>query len=347
MDLAAYREPREEHPPSGENLEYDPVFTDLEIAAQPGEEHQMGDTVVAAEEPDWSEVEAKALEVMGRSHEIRAGVFLSEAVLHTKGLPAFAAAVGYVRALIEDNWDTCHPELDEDDGDATMRINAVQGLASADRVIRALRRAGLTDSRTFGQMSLRHIEVAEGTVNMPPDLDEVPDMVSVGAAFKDSDREIVIGNAEAVDAALGDIAAIDAIFVEKTPGEGPLLDPLTDALKQIKRALAAHSGVAVAADAETEAAAPAAARTGGGAGGSPAPSGGGAINSPTDVINTLDRIMDYYARQEPSSPLPILLERAKRLVNADFMTIIEDMAKDGLDEVRRIGGIKGKDEYEY
>ncbi len=72
--------------------------------------------------------------------------------------------------------------------------------------------------------------------------------------------------------------------------------------------------------------------------------GGGAINSPEDVTRMLDHIMDYYARCEPSSPLPILLERAKRLVNADFLTIIEDMAKEGLDEVRQIGGLKSDDD---
>ncbi len=39
--------------------------------------------------------------------------------------------------------------------------------------------------------------------------------------------------------------------------------------------------------------------------------------------------MGYYARQEPSRPVPILLTRAKRLVGADFMTIMKDMAPQG------------------
>jgi type VI secretion system protein ImpA len=76
--------------------------------------------------------------------------------------------------------------------------------------------------------------------------------------------------------------------------------------------------------------------------GSMAPRGGGGvggISGPGDVINALDRIMDYYARQEPSSPIPILLARAKRLVNADFMTIVKDMAPSGVDNVSLIGGL--------
>jgi len=344
MDLTAYLEPRGDDAPSGENLEYDPAFTDLEIAAQPGEERQMGDEVVAAEEQDWSDVESKALGVMDKSHDLRAGVFLAEAVLHTKGLPAFASAIGYMKALLEDNWDTCHPELDEDDGDATMRINAVRGLASSDRMVRALRRTGLTDSRMFGQMSLRHLDVAEGKINMPPDMDDIPDATSVAAAFKDTDEEVLTANAEAAAQALEDVGTIDAVFTDKTPGEGPDLEPLTVALKNIKQALARYADVGEvtedAGDDDTPAAAPARAAA-------PGPSGGGAINSPEDVTMMLDRIMDYYARCEPSSPLPVLLERAKRLVNADFLTIIEDMAKEGLDEVRQIGGLKQDDDDGY
>lgn len=344
MDLSSYLEPRSEEPPSGENLEYDPAFTDLEIAAQPGEERQMGDEVVAAEEQDWGDVETKSLAVMEQSHDLRAAIYLAEAVLHTKGLPAFASSIGYVKSLLEDFWDSCHPQLDEDDGDATMRINAVRGLASSDRMVRALRRTALTDSRTFGQMTLRHLDVAEGRINMPADLDDIPDANSVAAAFKDTDEDVLSANADAASSALDDVSAIDAIFTDKTPGEGPDLDPLADALKNIKQALARYAdiGDAPVDDPEEDAgvstrAAPAAAA---------GVSGGGAINSPEDVTMMLERIMDYYARCEPSSPLPVLLERAKRLVNADFLTIIEDMAKEGLDEVRQIGGLK-QDDDEY
>ena len=66
----------------------------------------------------------------------------------------------------------------------------------------------------------------------------------------------------------------------------------------------------------------------------------GGISSPNDVQNALDRIIAYYARYEPSSPVPILLTRAKRLVNADFLTIVKDMAPNGVDNVNLIGGIK-------
>jgi type VI secretion system protein ImpA len=70
---------------------------------------------------------------------------------------------------------------------------------------------------------------------------------------------------------------------------------------------------------------------------------GGGINSPTDVQNALDRIIGYYERCEPSSPLPLLLLRAKKLVNADFLTIVRNMAPSGIENVNLIGGLEDDD----
>jgi type VI secretion system protein ImpA len=65
----------------------------------------------------------------------------------------------------------------------------------------------------------------------------------------------------------------------------------------------------------------------------------GSIRNRTDVIATLDRICEYYARAEPSSPIPLLLQRAKRLVNMDFMGIVRDLTPSGVSEAEIIGGI--------
>ena len=70
---------------------------------------------------------------------------------------------------------------------------------------------------------------------------------------------------------------------------------------------------------------------------------GGSIASPSDVKEALDRIVTYYERYEPSSPLPLLLLRAKKLVSADFLTIVRDMAPNGVDNVNLIGGLEEDD----
>ena len=62
------------------------------------------------------------------------------------------------------------------------------------------------------------------------------------------------------------------------------------------------------------------------------------INSREDVIRVLDKICQYYQRFEPSSPIPMLLQRSKRLVSADFMDIVRDLAPDALAQVENLRG---------
>ncbi|MEM6371295.1 MAG: type VI secretion system protein TssA [Pseudomonadota bacterium] len=345
MDLDALLQSHGDDAPSGEDMEYDPVFTELEIAATHGEERQMGDEILPPEDPDYKEVSAKAQEIMERSHDLRAGIFLAEAQLRLKGFPGFADATSYVARSLDEYWATCHPQLDaDDDDDPTMRINAILALVDDARILRGVRRAPLTQSRTFGAISLREIAVAEGESTPTSDMENVPDAGQVSAAFQDTDEEVLRGISEAVATSLANVTAISAKFDEETPGQGPDLDPLIKLLKKangkISSALGEPEGEAGAEEGdETEAAA------GGGAAMPASVSGGpsGAINTPTDVQNALDRIISYYERAEPSSPVPLLLVRAKKLVGADFMTIVRDMAYDSVDRVNMIGGISDDD----
>lgn len=339
MDVAKLLESHGEDAPSGENLEYDPAFVEMELVAQPGEERQEGDKILEADDPDYADVVRKSEAILERSHDIRAAVFYAEAVLYTRGLVGFAEATAYIRGCLETYWDSCHPELDEDDdNDPTMRINAVQGLNGSDTVIRALRRTSLTESRMFGKMSLRLIEIAEGTSTAPAGMTDIPDTGAIGAAFQDTDPEELSAKLSAALSAQRDIKAIDDVFVEKTPGQGPDLENVGKTLALMVRRLSDAVGTDAAAELEGEGEGDAPVEDGAPA---PAPkaSGTGAINSSTDVANALDKIISYYQRHEPSSPVPVLLTRAKRLVSADFLTIMKDMAPQGVDQVRQIGGI--------
>ena len=63
-----------------------------------------------------------------------------------------------------------------------------------------------------------------------------------------------------------------------------------------------------------------------------------------DARAAIDRIIAFYAEHEPSSPLPILLHRARRLIGADFLTIMRDIAPDGVENIRSLGGIRDDDD---
>lgn len=62
------------------------------------------------------------------------------------------------------------------------------------------------------------------------------------------------------------------------------------------------------------------------------------INSDQDVIKALTLISEHYKKNEPSSPIPLLLERVSRLVGKDFMEVLQDMAPNGVEQVEFLRG---------
>lgn len=338
MDIQGLLAVRDEAEVSGENLEYDDVFTAMEIAARPGQERQAGKQIIAAEEPDALDVASKALAVLEKSHDLRAGVVLAGALLTTEGLPGLARATAYLRGCIEQYWATCHPVLDaEDDNDPTMRVNSLQGLGAAEPMLRLLRRAPLSDSRSFGRVTLRDLEIVAGEATGETSFDAG----SIGAAFSDTDPGRLGALLAAARGVQADLRAIEVKFAQETPGQGPDLGEVAKMVGTMVRHLSGALGEAEVPEApagdpaaEAEVPPPAGARRG----------GSGAIETPADVSAALDAIIAYYRRCEPSSPVPILLERAKRLVNADFLTILRDMAPLGIENVLNVGGLSGEPE---
>jgi type VI secretion system protein ImpA len=67
---------------------------------------------------------------------------------------------------------------------------------------------------------------------------------------------------------------------------------------------------------------------------------GGPINSRGDAIRALDAVADYFRRNEPSSPIPLFVDRAKRLVAKDFLEVLADIAPDAVTVARSAGGLK-------
>jgi type VI secretion system protein ImpA len=360
MDFDPFRITHGDDEPSGENLEYDPAFISLELAAQSSDEQQFGDSITPASGPDHKEVMLHAKDVLSRSHDIRAAVFLAPTLMALEGLRGFADLTAFLRWMVDDHWDTCHPQLDaDDDDDPTMRVNAVVALADPDNVLRPIRQAHLTESRSFGRFSLRDILIAEGEMSPPSGMDNPPDTAAINAAFMDTGGDWMDATVAAVEASLTNVRAISSLFDDKVPGRGPDLDPLIKILRQIKDKFAAYGvggqpdvgGADEGADDADDVGQPAGGSmpAGGGGGGGARSAGGGqmsvgGINGPQDVRNTIDRLIAYYQRAEPSSPVPLLLARAKRLVGADFLEIIKDMAADGTEQVKMIGGIKDEEE---
>jgi len=117
----------------------------------------------------------------------------------------------------------------------------------------------------------------------------------------------------------------------------PSLDPLSSQLLKMHRLLQAQ--LAARPDGQTAASAAAnAGDTGGEQAAAP-----GVIRSREDAIRALDAVTEFFRRNEPSSPIPLLLARAKRLVSKSFLDVLADIAPDALGVARAAGGLKEGD----
>ena len=334
--------PISDEAPCGPDLEYDADFMALERAATVKAERAIGDEVKAAEEPDWDRVKSLAESLLGRSKDLRVATHLSTAWLRTGGLAGLAGGLALVRGMLENYWDGVHPMLDaEDDDDPTARVNAVVPLGDPIGVLGYLRTAAFVQSPRIGRFSLRDLRIASGTLKIGdnPNGEGLPSMTDIEASCMDCPEAELSASLDAASRILEHAKAIDALFNERIGTAGPDLKLLLSDGYELKKFVesqvarrrpqddgAGSEGAADGADSGvTTAVAGVAAAT-------------GRIQSPEDVRRRLDDLCEYYARHEPSSPIPLLLRRAHRLVGMNFADLMQDLAPGGLSELRVIAG---------
>jgi type VI secretion system protein ImpA len=339
IDISSLLQEISPEAPCGEDLEYDPAFQEMDRASQTKPEQQIGDSIIPAEEPNWKDLKARSLDVLGRSKDIRAAVFLTRSLTHMDGFPGLADGLELIRGMHEQFWDTFHPQLDPDDyNDPTMRINAILSLCDVQGMIASLRSAPLVSSRILGTFGLLDILASTGEIS-PPAGQEAPDPTHIDAAFQECEVEHIQEISEAVTRAIDHTRSTEATLTELVgAAQAPSLEPLVSALIQAQTVLAerlARRGIVTATDGQADAA-----EGGQGAAAAAPQPAAGEINSREDALRMMEKISDYFLKNEPSSPVPLLLQRARRLVSRSFMEILQDMAPSGLTEAQNVSGVE-------
>ena len=334
--------------PCGPNLEYDPVFVALELAVLGKPEVQYGDTITPAVPPEWKVVRKMAAELLARSRDLRLAVYLLRAELALVGIEGMAEGLHLIERLLDERWDSVHPELDaDDDNDPMLRINSLTVLTDAGTVLKDLKEAPLVVLPGLGPLTLRMLEVASGELPPPKGTEKIA-VESIDKALADVGDDALAAAVERLTRALDSVVNIETLLVRQVGSSQALnLDALTKPLKRGRDFLAQRAGARApdAAEVGDETASEGGGAAPGAARGAPI---SGAIANRGDVVRMLDKLLEYYHQHEPSSPLPLLLERAKRLVPKNFMEIMADLAPDGMPQLKMIKGPEeGEGESEY
>jgi type VI secretion system protein ImpA len=351
LDMTDWLAALDDAAPAGPNLEFDQDFGALERAAQGEPERQAGDTLVAAKEPEWKVVEAQAAALMERTRDLRVLGHLAVARLHLTGLPGYAEVLVLIRQLLEARWEELHPQLDpEDDNDPTLRATSLLRVADPALALRHIRDLPLARSPRLGRYSWRDISIAIGAIK-DDTRTEKPTEAQVRSAFQDSDPAFPAASRAAAAAAVEALAAIAAAFDARAGvGTGPNFEDLSKLLGEIIRFIDRYAVLPAAAEAAAPetvdaGAGPAAAMPAAAAARTPTAVTASAlteVSTRADALRLLDLACQYYRRYEPSSPLPLLIDRAQRLAEKNFLEILRDLAPDGVMQAQNI--VSGRDE---
>jgi type VI secretion system protein ImpA len=267
-------------------------------------------------------------------------MYLVQSLVGQDGMTGMRDGLQVIHGLISRYWDTVYPELDpDDDNDPTMRVNVLVTLCAAS-MLRKVREAPIVSHRALGRFSLRDVQVVTGQMALPEGR-PAPDAASLDAAFMEVDLEELAATAGAVADSMAAVQEIEDEVTEKVgASQAPDLSALRDVLKEVKHELdqrLSRRGVTV--DEAEEPGDPAASGGAGAAAGVAPQRMQGEITSREDVVRMLDKACQYFAKNEPTSPVPLILERAKRLIGKNFLEILRDMAPDGLHQAQNLAGV--------
>lgn len=339
INVESLLKPISEEAPTGENLKWDRRFLEVERLAEGKEGTQFSEP----EEPNWREVRDGCVEVLARGRHLKMATLLTLAAVKIEGYTGLRDGLAIVEGYLKQYWDTVYPQLDaEDNNDPTERVNSLFALTTpmatfGDKLkfLDRIYEAPLCEGQISGKFSLRDIAIAAGTLAFDEETAgrPKPTLALIDSAFKETDPARLTEIDAAIDQAAASVQAIDQVFSEKLrPGEGPNLQPLKALLKDASVQLKSRTGQATPED-------PAAAAqggSGGGGGGAAAASISGEVTSAQDAIRAMEKVVAYYERHEPSSPVPLIVKGALLMVGRGFLDITTILDPSAIDILKRV-----------
>ena len=309
--------------PCGDDLE------DTQLLASFDAFRLFGQAVPLDPDTKWPLIKAQSLEAIRKSKDLRLLGHFAAASLRVDGWPGFLGSLHVAANWIKTYWSAVYPHVDED---AILRKNALNAFADRMSILDGIRRMPIVENRQLGRISLRDVELAKGQVP-PSDADTTPaSEAQVAAVFSATSTEELQAFKTRTETAVNDLKSIDTAMrdfggVSASPDFDPLLSMLVKIDTLVGEQLR-ERGVLSAGGAD-----------GAGSSGEGQSVNMGAIKSRQDALRALDSISLFFRQTEPSSPIPLFLERAKRLIGKDFLEILADVAPDGVATARSAGGL--------
>ncbi len=376
MDFEILLEPLEGDNPSGMELRNDPRFHAierlLETAAKTNRVLPDGTLNPSALPTDWPSIENDGLELAKTGRDLRMLNVLIRAGFAADSFEGLSAGLKMLDTTLETYWENLNPQLrDRDTPQARVqpRQNAIKQLENDDNgLLGDLKYSIALSPRGIGPLTGEDLaaatlgvfeaqakyagateaELAEIASNHEARVGRVKAGTRALAAEEPDRAEALVAALIQAQETLGSICTRfnTSAGYEKDPGLN--LGELGEFLRQVQTTL--ELAMSDMSDAANESDEPAPQPQAGQQAAAPAIAPAitatpGAVNSRADVERCLDGIIAFYERTEPSSPIPHLARRLRRMVPMDFLDLMEEVAPSGLKEFRNVAGVedaKGK-----
>ena len=327
--------------PCGEDLEFDPLFAEMERAKRGTDAQQIGDSINEGEPPNWRLVTKNAVKLLKQSHDVRIATTLSMAMLHLHSFAGFAQGLQLLTGLLKNDWQCLHPEHDPYDDYPIERVNALSELGHHSFVL-TLKKHPLVAARGLGQFSFDDIQFALKKGDKAQE-DDRADTTLINATFKACELDTLQQTSQSVTDIVHSFQQMnkilqDAIGVQYAPNFSKTVQLLTEINKTLQSHLpeppeaepesidnvevvdntdilaASHPMNTVKVRAVTT------------------------IENREDVNRALNKICQYYDKYEPSSPVPLILKRAQGLVDKSFVEVMQDLSPNSVNELLQLFG---------
>ncbi|AOI60338.1 ImpA family type VI secretion system protein [Burkholderia diffusa] len=323
--------------PCGPDLEYDHDFVVIFASAAPKQDVQYGAFVGSPDPVNWSEIERDCLRLMARTKDIRVAVLYTRCRTRLGGAAGLAEGVGLLAAWLLAFAEHIHPQSDtgnERDAALDMRMNALQALADPDGLLADVREIVLAKS-TLARLQVRDVERAFA---VPRSVDALA-LESVAQQLRDL-RARQPAVMSGFDNAIASLDAIDAWSARHLEAYRPDLSLLTGLLAKL--GVRAETAAPEPIGEPVEAAPPMetatkhdATETPAAASPDPASVFDAAPARPTSepvdreaALALIRMARTWFDAHEPSSPIPVLLNRAERFAGKRYAEIVKAIPHD-------------------
>lgn len=318
-----------------QDIESSAEYQALLLAAAGRPERSMGESVIPAEPPVWSEVRQRATDLLSDPPHLSVIVHLVKADAHLSGFAGLHKSLQLMTEKLTDQWDEVLPHADPDDPEDPFyeRVNHLREIAEDPAFIKSLPLLPLVTVRGIGAFSSHDVDIAGGQVSASEEELARCQEGLIRGAFEQAE----ILDLQTVNASMSGIidlsVSIESLFNERAGREHALsFVPLRTCIEKCMDRFLVHAQPRLAtstapssdtteADSQITEAHYTAEQ-----GSDDALKHDAALNNRASVCNAFDQIIRYYQQHEPSSPVPILAYRARNMVNKSFFEVLDDLA---------------------